>query len=164
MRDCNVFTANIFRINRMVKRYYIQDYPESFRGNTETRTIASDFIWASIKSSLTRREKKKHVSMLMRAGGFLQVVNLNKVRKQFPMSVPNKFIWKLLIWWSFYVIFGPSSGLVRHRYAYIFSFFLAADTIQDGCLIFKQLEKKEKKSILCSHNQNITSTSTQYLK
>ena len=23
----------------MVKRYYIQDYPENFRGNTETRTM-----------------------------------------------------------------------------------------------------------------------------
>ena len=42
----------------MVKRYYIQDYPENFRGNTETRTIVSDFIRSSIKSSLTRREKK----------------------------------------------------------------------------------------------------------
>ena len=46
----------------MVKRCYIQDYPENFRANTETRTIASDFIWLSIKDSLTRREiltKKK---------------------------------------------------------------------------------------------------------
>ena len=42
----------------MVKRYYIQDYPENLRGNTETRTIASDFIRPSIESSLTRREKK----------------------------------------------------------------------------------------------------------
>ena len=49
----------------MVKRYYIQDYPENFRGDTETtRTTASDFIRPSIESSLTRREKKtqiKHV-------------------------------------------------------------------------------------------------------
>ena len=42
----------------MVKRYYIQDYPENFRGDTETRTAASDFIRPSIESSLTRREKK----------------------------------------------------------------------------------------------------------
>ena len=29
----------------MVKRYYIQDYPENFRGDTETtRTTASDII------------------------------------------------------------------------------------------------------------------------
>ena len=42
----------------MVKRYYIQDYPENFRGDTETRTIASDFIRPSIESSLTRQEKK----------------------------------------------------------------------------------------------------------
>ena len=46
----------------MVKRCYIQDYPENFRDNTETRTIASDFIWPSIKSSLTRREKKAQVA------------------------------------------------------------------------------------------------------
>ena len=46
----------------MVKRFYIQDYPENFRGNTETRTIASDFIWPSMKSSLTRREKKTQVA------------------------------------------------------------------------------------------------------
>ena len=42
----------------MVKRYYIQDYSENFRGNTETRTVASDFIRPSIESSLTRRGKK----------------------------------------------------------------------------------------------------------
>ena len=42
----------------MVKCYYIQDYPESFRGNIETRTIASDFIRPLIESSLTRREER----------------------------------------------------------------------------------------------------------
>ena len=63
----------------MVKRYYIQDYPGSFRGNTDSRTITSDFIRPSIESSLTRREKKN--AHLVRAGGFLQVVNWNKVRK-----------------------------------------------------------------------------------
>ena len=62
----------------MVKRYYIQDYPENFRGHTETRTIASDFIRPSIESSLTRREIIRHV---VRAGGFLQVLYLNRVRK-----------------------------------------------------------------------------------
>ena len=31
----------------MVKRCYIQDYPENFRGNTETRTIASADLSAS---------------------------------------------------------------------------------------------------------------------
>ena len=62
----------------MVKRYYIQDYPENVRGNTETRTIVSDFIGPSIESSLTRREIIRHV---VRAGGFLQVLNLNRVRK-----------------------------------------------------------------------------------
>ena len=68
----------------MVKRYYIQDYPENFGGYTETRTIASDFIRPSIESSLTRREKKlrkKTQKTWVRAGGFLQVVNLKMVRK-----------------------------------------------------------------------------------
>ena len=65
----------------MVKRYYIQDYPENFGGNTETRTIASDFIRPSIESSITRREKKMHIRHVVRAGGFLQVFRLNKVRK-----------------------------------------------------------------------------------
>ena len=37
----------------MVKRYYIKDYSDNFRGNTETRTVASDFIRPSIESSLT---------------------------------------------------------------------------------------------------------------
>ena len=45
----------------MVKRYYIQDYRENFRGNTETSTIALDFVWPSMKSSLTRPEKKTHI-------------------------------------------------------------------------------------------------------
>ena len=69
----------------MVKRYYIQDYPENFRGNIETRTIASHFIRPSIDSSLNRREnktRKKHRRHVVSAGGFLQVINLNRVRKQ----------------------------------------------------------------------------------
>ena len=73
-----------WRQSWMVKHYYIQDYPEKFRGNTEIRTIASDFIRLSVESSLTRREKKTkktHIRHVVRAGGFLQVVNLNKVRK-----------------------------------------------------------------------------------
>ena len=57
----------------MVKRYYIQDYPENFRGNTEIRTIASDFIRPSIESSLTKRVKKTHVRHVVRAVGFLQL-------------------------------------------------------------------------------------------
>ena len=57
----------------MVQRYYIQDYPENFRGNTETRTIASDFIRPTIESSLTRRGKKTaQIRSVVRAGGFLQ--------------------------------------------------------------------------------------------
>ena len=54
----------------MVKRYYIQDYPENFRGNTETRTIASE-----------NENKSQKTCAVVRAGGFLQVVNLNRVRK-----------------------------------------------------------------------------------
>ena len=57
----------------MVKRYYIQDYPQNFRGNSETRTIASDFIQLSIESSITRREKKTYIRYVVRPGGFLQV-------------------------------------------------------------------------------------------
>ena len=45
----------------MVKRYYLQDYPEKFRGDTEARTTGSVFIRPSIESSLTRREKKRMV-------------------------------------------------------------------------------------------------------
>ena len=47
----------------MVKRYCIEDYPEHFRGNTETKTIASDFIRPSIESSLTRRGEKRASDM-----------------------------------------------------------------------------------------------------
>ena len=69
----------------MVKCYYIHDYPQNFRGDTETtRTTASDFIRPSIESTLTRREKKmliKHVLWVVRENGFLQVVNLKKVRR-----------------------------------------------------------------------------------
>ena len=58
----------------MVKRYYIQDYSESFRGNTENNSLGRD-------DSLTRQEKKTPIWHVVRADGFLQVVNLNKVRK-----------------------------------------------------------------------------------
>ena len=57
----------------MVKRYYIKNYPENFRSNTETRTVASDFIRPSIESSLTRRGKN-HTDLacahVVRVGGF----------------------------------------------------------------------------------------------
>ena len=45
----------------MVKRFYIQDYSENFRGNTKRRTMASEFNRTSIESSLTRRDKKTHI-------------------------------------------------------------------------------------------------------
>ena len=48
----------------MVKRYYIQDYPENFRGNTETRTVASDFIRPSIESSQPGEEKNAQIRHL----------------------------------------------------------------------------------------------------
>ena len=57
----------------MVKRHYIQDDSEDFRGNTETRTVASDFIRPSIESSLTRRGKKctdQTCGHVVREGGF----------------------------------------------------------------------------------------------
>ena len=31
----------------MIKCYYIQDYPKYIKGNIETRTTASNFIWPS---------------------------------------------------------------------------------------------------------------------
>ena len=66
----------------MVKRYYIHYYPENFRGNTETRTIASDFMRPWIESGLTRREKTNaRIRHVVRVGGFLQVVKLNRVKK-----------------------------------------------------------------------------------
>ena len=53
----------------MIKRYYIQDYPDNFRGDTETRTTALHFIRPSIESSLTRREKKTHMKCGMSGEG-----------------------------------------------------------------------------------------------
>ena len=69
----------------MVKRYYIKDYPENVRGNTETRTVASNFIRPSIESSLTKREKNRtdqacvHV---VRAGGFNEKQGEEKQKKE----------------------------------------------------------------------------------
>ena len=40
----NVFKAKISGLSSTVKRYYIQDYPEYFRGNTEAVAITSDFL------------------------------------------------------------------------------------------------------------------------
>ena len=73
----------------MVKRCYIQNYPENFRGNTGTRTIASDFISPSIEAREKGGENAqiRHLDMaggckhVVRAGAFSQVVNLNRVRK-----------------------------------------------------------------------------------
>ena len=57
---CTTYSRQKFSgLSWMVKRHYIQDYSENFRGNTETRTVASDFIRPSIESSLTKRGKKR---------------------------------------------------------------------------------------------------------
>ena len=45
-------------MSRMVKHYYIQDYRENFRGNTDPRKVACGFIWPSMKSILNLRERK----------------------------------------------------------------------------------------------------------
>ena len=81
----------------MVKRYYIQDYSENFRGNTETGTAASDFIRPSIESSLTRRGKKRTdqpCGHVVRAGGFDLMKNRvkknrKKGRKKKPVTYSN---------------------------------------------------------------------------
>ena len=49
---CSCFMTTYSRqqysgLSWMIKCYYIQDYPKYFKGNIETRTIASNFIWSS---------------------------------------------------------------------------------------------------------------------
>ena len=113
----------------MVKRYYIQDYPENFRGNTETKTIASDFIIASIERSLTRREKKRTLDMWWGQVAFYKLLTWTGLENSSVAT--KKVIWKLLIffhtiWWSFYVILAPSPELgnythyVHHQRTYYF--------------------------------------------
>ena len=69
----SIFMAKMFRIILNGKTLLYSGLSWNFRGNTETRTIASDLIWPSIESSLTRREKKKYIRHVLRAGGFLQI-------------------------------------------------------------------------------------------
>ena len=64
----------------MVKRYYIKDYPENFRGNTQTRTVALDFIRPSIESSLTRRGKNRTDQACGHVGGQVYLME-NRVKK-----------------------------------------------------------------------------------
>ena len=45
----------------MVKRYYIQVYPENFRGNTETRTVAHQTV--NREQSNQAREKSHRSDM-----------------------------------------------------------------------------------------------------
>ena len=60
------YSRQIFSgLSRMVKQYYIQDYRENFRDDTETRTTAPDFIRPSVESILTRREKKTHIKQVV---------------------------------------------------------------------------------------------------
>ena len=83
----------------MVKRYYIQDYPEYFRGDTETtRTTASDFIRPSIESSLTRREKKGTSNMWCEWRGKVAFYKLLTWTRLENNNVGiKKIIWRLLI-------------------------------------------------------------------
>ena len=83
----------------MVKRYYIQDYPENFRGDTETtRTTALDFIRPSIESSLTRREKKCTSNMWCEWWGKVAFYKLLIWTRLENSNVGiKKIIWKLLI-------------------------------------------------------------------
>ena len=71
----------------MVKRCYIQGYPEKFRGNSEARTIASDFIWPSMESSLTRQEKKRTSDMVRLVAGNNQSINQCISRKDSDCSI-----------------------------------------------------------------------------
>ena len=100
----------------MVKRYYIQDYPENVRGNTETRAIASDFIRPSTESSLTRWEKK-NAHPTCGEGRWLftscyitwtRLENSDVGTKKNYMEAFDIFH---ALWWSFYVILAHSSEL-----------------------------------------------------
>ena len=64
----------------MVKRHYIQDYSENFRGNTETRTVASDFIRPSIESSQPGEEKNAQIRHLDMWWGQVALME-NRVKK-----------------------------------------------------------------------------------
>ena len=41
----------------MIKRYYVQDYPQTFRGNSEARTITSNFTCRQWRAG----ERKKRI-------------------------------------------------------------------------------------------------------
>ena len=47
----------------MVKRYYIQDYPENFRGNTETRSSLGFHQTVNREQSNQAREKTHRSDM-----------------------------------------------------------------------------------------------------
>ena len=92
----------------MVKRYYIQDYPEYFRGNTKTRTIASDFIWSSVRSSLTRRESRiAHdegwwLTWSMRTEAFYKLLTRTRLENNFQCQYRKNEYRSL---WNFSVLF-----------------------------------------------------------
>ena len=90
---------NFSGLSWMVKRYYIQDYPENFRDDTETtRTTASDFIRPSIESSLTRREKKCTSNMWCEWWGKVAFYKLLIWTRLENSNVGiKKIIWRLLI-------------------------------------------------------------------
>ena len=88
--------------------YYIQDYPEYFRGNTETKTIALDFIWPSVKSSLTRRESRNAhsegwwLTWTIRSEAFHKLLTWTRLENHFQCQYPKNEYRSL---WSFSVLF-----------------------------------------------------------
>ena len=92
----------------MIKRYYIQDYPEYFRGNTETRTIASDIICPSVKSNLTRRESRnahgegRWLIWTIRTEAFYKFLTWTRLKNNFQCQYPKNEYRNL---WKFSVLF-----------------------------------------------------------
>ena len=97
---CPTYSRQKFSgLSWMVKRYYIQDYPENIRDDTETtRSTVSDFIRPSIESSLTRQEKKTHINMWCEWWGKVAFYKLLIwTRLESSNNSIKKIIWKLLI-------------------------------------------------------------------
>ena len=112
----NIFTAKIFSIILNGKTLLYSGLFWKCRGNTETRTVASDFIRPSIESSLTRREKKCTSNMWCEWWGKVAFYKLLIWTRLENSNVGiKKIIWKLLIfsmlaiWRRFHVILAPSS-------------------------------------------------------
>ena len=88
--------------------YYIQDYPGYFRGDTETKTIASDFIWPLVKSSLTRQESRNAhseggwLTWTIRTEAFHKLLTWTRLENNFQCQNPKNEYSSL---WSFSVLF-----------------------------------------------------------